>query len=928
MAFASGESAAVPPPEAAEALEPADDADLYAASEFEEAFDADVFGEAAVDFVIDEPARASPSPPALMLVVDEEEEADFCTLEAANDRTDLSIVPRQTEPAAEEPPFDPPDMEELLNVEIEEDEEPPFDPMEAEELAPPTLATPSPSAEDGQEELLLTTTNENGRTSLGPARSPVPDSAREQPAPAIRIYLSWDRKEAAQFFEEVAADPRLSRAEIIIARGGLDGAAIRCAAHQRPDLVVIDSNLRGAAMMTSLDRLMHAAGPETRVIILGSVNDVTLLRELAHRGVDEYLMWPVTPAEVAGSACSMFANTDKARVIAVLGARGGIGASTIAHNIAWSVAERQRAHTTLVDLDLSFGAAAFNFKVAPKHTLGDILGAGEAVNDVALERVGVKRSERLTILPAPANPTYSADLADDTAQALIASARRLSSYVVLDLPHVWAPWVRQALVAADEIVLVSSPDIASLRNTDNIAKRIKEERGADPVVVLSMVGVPKRPEVPIKEFAEALGIQPACVVGFEPNVFGAASITGQMLGEIAPESRAAAQVDQLATLLTGREPVDVLHAEPRIFEDAGEEEAVARDAPAGPEDPFEVALVNPFALMSEGDLAQATTSAAELAPLELEPLELLELAPLEPDYLARARAAALDELDAIETARRAPQQHRAGLGPMASAAVGFAITLVAVGAYFFMKLEAAPAPASASTSARIERPAPRPPAPPTPQQMRADYVAATQLIESGDMEGAIARLHRLADAGFATAQHRLAQIYERGEGVAPDLVQARQWTERAAAGGNVSAIHDLGVYYARGEGAPRDDAAALRYFQRAAEFGFVDSQFNLGVFYEEGRGVEANPAEALFWFTLAARERDGAAMERAAALRASLTPFEVEQAEARLAAFQTAPSDPVANFIVEPPAEETPESLESPEVPVESAPGRAEPMQP
>lgn len=919
------------------------------------------------------PSKPMRSPPMLMLVVDEEEEIEFCT----PDSHAASIAPSaasdalpQVDPELTEadPPFDPPDMEDLLSRDdgedvegaapvadepefeevefddppplvngapdpeqdengveqppvqdvldleqiengeaqtpaqdvldleaVADDEEPPFDPIDVEELTPPSLSLAVPNTE----ELPPAPANENGRgASLGPARNAVPEGAREQPAPAIRIHFSWDRPDAAEFFQRVAADPRLSRAEIMIGRGGLDGAAVQCSAHQRPDLVVIETTLRGRTMLASLDRLMQAAGRETRVIVLGGVNDVTLLRELAQRGVDEYLVWPVAPGDVAGAACAMFAGADKARVIAVVGARGGLGASTLAHNLAWSIAERHRARTTLVDLDLPFGAAAFNFKLEPARSLGDVLDAGEAVNDIALERVAIQRTERLTILPAPATPRRSADIEADAASALVAAARRLSSFVVLDLPHMWEPWVKQALLGADEIVLVSCPDIASLRNTDNIAKLIKNERKTDPLIVVSMAGVPKRPEVPLKEFAEALGIVPECVFAFEPNIFGAAAITGQMLGEIAPDSKAAAQVDQLASLLTGREPVELLQPQARIFaEPLPDEVDAAPQAAAEPADPFEHALVNPFALIDAEQAPDEQEPSAEPVPVALAPLDLLELAPLEPDYIARARAAALEALDAIENPIH--PQRRFSLGRFAGLAAGFALTVMAVGAYVFMRLDASPAPASAHAAVEVQTP-PAPPPAPTPQQLAAEYESALRLLNEDAAPEAVTRLQRLAEAGFAMAQYRLAKLYESGQGVAPDLVQARQWTERAAAAGNRNAIHDLGVYYARGEGAPRDDASAFRYFQQAAELGLVDSQFNLGVLYDEGRGVEANQGEALFWFMLAAQQGDEAATARVTALRATLTPFEIEQAAARVAAFEPTPSDPIANGVFEP----------------------------
>ncbi len=850
------------------------------------------------------PAPSLPSkrsPPVLMLVVDEEEDVEFCTSTPAlqphdADQLEFSYpandVSTQAPDADSEPPFDPPDLDELLTLEVcDDDEEPPFDPIEAEDLLPPSLSAPTPSLEAPQ----TAPANENKRgATLGPVRNPVPDGAREQPAPAIRIHFSWDRPEAGEFFSRVASDRRLSRTEIAIARGGLDGAAIQYAAHQRPDIVIVDTTLRGAAMLASLDRLMHAAGAEAKVIVIGAINDVTLLRELAQHGVDEYLVWPIEPEEVAGAICAMFAEVDKARVIAVTGARGGIGASTVARNLAWCIAERRRLRTTLVDLDLPFGTAAFDLKFEPPSSLADVLAAGEHQSDVALERVAIRYSDRLSILPASADPRHSADLAAETGLALIAAARRLSSFVVLDLPHLWEPWVKQALLGADEIVLVSSPDIASLRNTDNIAKLIKNERKCDPTVVVSTAGMAKRPEVPLKEFAEALSIAPQCVLGFEPNIFGAASITGQMLGEVAPDSKPAMMIDQLATLFTGREPIVALRPEPLVFETAIEDEAPP--APDGSADPFEHALVNPVALLAPDDVPEPEDAAADHLP----PLELQELAPVEPAYIAHARAAALEHLDAIE----GPQRSRAvlplatvRLSPFASAAFGFAVTAAIVGAYLFAQWTGAPAPAAAQAAVHVPASAATPPPAPQQQQQQLEtaYRQAVAALESGAAAEAAAQLQHLADAGFVTAQYRLAKMYERGEGVAPDVPLARQWTERAAAGGNRNAMYDLGVYYARGEGGPRDEAGAFRWFQQAAELGLADSQYNLAVLYEQGRGVDADLGEALFWFMLAAEQGDADAAERAAALEAELTPFEIEQARARLAVFQPSIANPLAN---------------------------------
>ncbi len=174
--------------------------------------------------------------------------------------------------------------------------------------------------------------------------------------------------------------------------------------------------------------------------------------------------------------------------------------------------------------------------------------------------------------------------------------------------------------------------------------------------------------------------------------------------------------------------------------------------------------------------------------------------------------------------------------------------------------------------------------------------AALRYIVSGATEEGVALLRNAAASGLTMAQYRLAKIYEFGAaGVPADLVEARQWTERAAAGGNLRAMHDLGVYFARGEGVAQDDTAAFRWFRQAAEFGVADSQYNLGVLYEQGRGVAANASEALFWFVLAAAQGDETAATRRAALETQLTFTEVEQARSRAQSFRPRAANAAAN---------------------------------
>jgi pilus assembly protein CpaE len=383
----------------------------------------------------------------------------------------------------------------------------------------------------------------------------------EQPVPRITIHAACDRHEISDIISGVSADRRMARAEITVEHGGIESAITRFAAQASPNLLIIDTLMQGQQMLHCLDRLAQVIEEGTKVVIIGAVNDIALFRELMARGVSEYIVPPMQPLDLIRTICGLYVNPDKpfaGRVISVIGARGGIGASTIAHNLAWSIAERQESGATLLDLDLSFGTAALDFNQDPPQSIADALMAPDRVDDVFLERVTTKQTQRLQMLTAPATLEREFELDPQSYEMVIERVRRTSPFVVLDLPHVWTSWIKHTLLAADDAIIVAGPDLASLRNTKNIIDLLKAMRPYDspPAVVLSMVGVPKRPEIPFKDFAEALGCDPVAAIPFDPQLFGMAANNGQMIGEVAAQSKTAIALDALAATLTGRKPVE------------------------------------------------------------------------------------------------------------------------------------------------------------------------------------------------------------------------------------------------------------------------------------------------------------------------------------------------------------------------------------
>ncbi|MFT3727762.1 MAG: cellulose synthase operon protein YhjQ/BcsQ [Terricaulis sp.] len=405
-------------------------------------------------------------------------------------------------------------------------------------------------------------------------------------APAISIHISYERADADALLTAFASDPRLARTEITAARGGIEAAHTRFGKMPSPDLLVLDTALGPRALLEELDPLLLRLDPRTRIIVIGDANDVGLVRDLARRGIAYYLLAP-KPENVITRVCELYATHDSARIIAVVGARGGAGASTMAQNLAWSIAERQHATTALVDLDLSFGLAGFDFEERGAQSMGVGFLAPDLVDDAFLDRACVKHGAKLSIYAVAPSVAQPFDLEAEAVRRVIARVRRTAEFVVLDVPHHWAAWVREVLVAADEVMIVATPDLASLRNAKNLMERLKEARkGSEPLYMLSMTGAAKTLEISVRDFTEAMGAKPVESMEFDPALFGMAAIKSKSIGAMAPRSKAGMAIEALAWVLTGREPgiraktKDVLA---RVAAPVAPEETTAHAAPQAAE---------------------------------------------------------------------------------------------------------------------------------------------------------------------------------------------------------------------------------------------------------------------------------------------------------------------------------------------------------
>jgi len=383
------------------------------------------------------------------------------------------------------------------------------------------------------------------------------ESEHIAPAPRVSVQAFCETVESAAAVQAAGEDRRLSKAHLKIQMGGITAAVEAYGNSPTPNVIMIESEGRDDDILDGLDSLADVCDAGTRVIVIGRHNDVLLYRSLIRRGVSDYLISPIGPLEVVRAICGLFSAPDAkpvGRIIAVIGAKGGVGASTVAHNIGWAIARDLQLGTVIGDLDLGFGTAGLDFNQDPPQGIADAVFSPDRIDNAFIDRLLSKCTDHLSLLAAPATLDRVYDFATEAFDTIYDSLRATVPCIVLDIPHQWTGWSKRTLVAADDILIVAGPDLANLRNAKNLLDFLRAARPNDrrPSYCLNQVGVPKRPEIKPADFAKALEEEPAAIIPFDPQVFGTAANNGQMIAELSSSHRTAETFRQMANLLTGR----------------------------------------------------------------------------------------------------------------------------------------------------------------------------------------------------------------------------------------------------------------------------------------------------------------------------------------------------------------------------------------
>jgi pilus assembly protein CpaE len=344
-----------------------------------------------------------------------------------------------------------------------------------------------------------------------------------------------------------------------IARGGIQKAIDALGTQRSPELLIVD--ISGVAMPVSeIHNLAEVCEPGVTVIAIGDRNEVGLYRDLLHSGVSDYIVKPLT-APLLAKALDASTGAEHGAIhrklgtaIAFVGARGGVGTTTLAVNLAWHLAERQNRRVALVDLDLHNGDCALALDVKATPGLREALVNPSRIDSVLLGRVMAPVGQRLFVLSAEEPLREQIEFTASAVETLVTALRQQFHYVVLDVPRSSAPACLTALDMADFRIVVLDQTLRAARDAVRLRHAFHDGEGKHRnLLVVNRQGEGGRNAVSLDEMQSILELRPRTVIPFQPAWFspGAASATPIAA---ARRGKFADAIAELALELSGRPP--------------------------------------------------------------------------------------------------------------------------------------------------------------------------------------------------------------------------------------------------------------------------------------------------------------------------------------------------------------------------------------
>lgn len=355
--------------------------------------------------------------------------------------------------------------------------------------------------------------------------------------PVSRVMMVASDKESVESFKSLSTDWRFTRVQLDHVEGGVaDAIAAFKGGTPSPDLLIVETDTIDDSFTAQLETLSQYCSEGTAAIVIGPVNDVNLYRKLIAMGISDYLVRPVKADtlsfDIARTLIERIGATGS-RMIAVMGAKGGVGTTVIAEVMAMGTADVYNQKTILLDAAGGWSTLSVGMNFEPAATLAEAVRAAQSGKDDAFQRMVFQSSDKLHVLSTGGDVMLDTDVDAGAYESLVDKLMTTYPVVVVDLSNAPTDLVRIVLTRAHEILLVATPLLPSLRAARTLLQEMKELRAdAESRVdlVINMAGMAPKQEVAKADLEAALDRKPAVTLDFNPGLFIAMESEGKKFG--------------------------------------------------------------------------------------------------------------------------------------------------------------------------------------------------------------------------------------------------------------------------------------------------------------------------------------------------------------------------------------------------------------
>jgi pilus assembly protein CpaE len=360
--------------------------------------------------------------------------------------------------------------------------------------------------------------------------------------------------ESRDVITQALRDANLQGAKII--EGGISAALKQT--DLMPRFLVVDVST-SATPVQDVAALAAVMEPGTKLVIIGSANDVALYRDLLGVGASDYLVKPLdvqllhAALTEGASGKAGQAPAKLGRVIAFVGTRGGVGSTTMAVNTAFLLSHDRKQRTALVDMDLHFGTAALSLDIEPGRGLRDALEKPGRIDSLFLERAMAKIGDRLFVLGCE-EPLRDHLTVDPTAlDVVLGDLRQNFSWIVLDMPRAFIAGHANAFAVVTDLMLVCDQSMAGIRDTMRFLDFIKDAAPQTRIKLAAAAVDGTRPKIARAEFEKSVARKIDYEIPFEAKTVAAAANSGKPLSAVARSGKLVKTLRQIASDLAGAE---------------------------------------------------------------------------------------------------------------------------------------------------------------------------------------------------------------------------------------------------------------------------------------------------------------------------------------------------------------------------------------